>query len=376
MARLRSRTCDWIANRSATRLPARFCGAELVQGVDQRVAAGQRHRDQVGLELHLARQRALGEHHPAEQGVDQRADRPHHDPQHPADPGDADVLAGQAVQERVERVAARDDVPGDLLRHVHPAADRHRPLREVAELVGEHGADLAEGQRVDQAEPDLEVLAGREHQVGDRQVVEHRGVDPRRQVDPVRARRAGLVRDLVQEREQAGMVGGRELERAAIAAAADEHQRLEHEDGQESGRDAASQEPEPRAPVVTEMREQAVRRPGEPGGEAEVQREEGEQAGDREVRVALVCRARPREIGRHAGGERTRLDHGGRQYRDALAAVPTGRMRPPWQRAAGGAAGAHVEAPRLGCPGCGSWSRARTPAAAPTPRSGVRTWRR
>ena len=140
--------------RESERALPRFVGhIQLVQRMDQRVAAGERHGDEIGLQLHLARQRALRQHDDAEHRLHQRADRPHDEREQPADPGDTQVEARQAAQERIERIALRDDVTGNLLGDVDPAADRHRTLTEVTELVREHRLQLAERDGVDETGP-------------------------------------------------------------------------------------------------------------------------------------------------------------------------------------------------------------------------------
>jgi len=59
--------------------------------MNQGVASRERDGDEIGLKLHLPRQGALQEHDPVEHGVDERANRPHHEAQDPADPGDAQI---------------------------------------------------------------------------------------------------------------------------------------------------------------------------------------------------------------------------------------------------------------------------------------------
>ena len=150
--------------------------AELVQRVDQCVAAAEGHRHEVGLELHLAGQCALREDNAHEQRVDQRAERPDHELECPADPRDA---AAQACKKSVQRIAPVDDLRGHLLCDIDPAADCHGLLGEMAELMCEDGLEFAERQHVDEAKPDLEVLARRQDQVQQRKVIRHRCVDAR-----------------------------------------------------------------------------------------------------------------------------------------------------------------------------------------------------
>ncbi|HEX2686828.1 MAG TPA: hypothetical protein VHN14_09420 [Kofleriaceae bacterium] len=173
----------------------------------------------------------------------------------------------------VERVTLDHQVARDLLRHVDPSSDHHRVLREVTELVGEHGLELAERQHVDHAESDLEILARRDDQVDQREVVVHAGVDPGRREHPVRPGRVGLVGEPVQEREQPRVVGRGQLEVVVGLAAPDEDQRLGHEHGEECGRRRDERE----RPVVrwaNHCGDQSVRCPREPAGECEVQRDE------------------------------------------------------------------------------------------------------
>nr|WP_269759705.1 hypothetical protein [Variovorax sp. E3] len=139
-------------------VPGRIGRLHLVERVDQRVAARQAHRHAVGLELHFARQGAVGQHHEAEQAVHHRADGPHQQREQPADPGNAHIGARQAFEKAVEPVALGHDVRRDLLRQVDPSAHRHAALGEVPELVREHRLELGNRQYVDQRQPDLQVL--------------------------------------------------------------------------------------------------------------------------------------------------------------------------------------------------------------------------
>jgi hypothetical protein len=147
-----------VCERQRT-LPRFVGGIQLVQRMDQCVAAGERHGNQVGLVFHLARQCTLRQHDETKHSFHQRADRPDDQRQYPADPRNAQIDARQTAQERVERVALRDDVTGDLLCDVHPSTDRHRPLTEVPELVRQHRLQLAERDGVDETEADLQILA-------------------------------------------------------------------------------------------------------------------------------------------------------------------------------------------------------------------------
>lgn len=278
-------------------------GLQPVQGVDERVGAGERDRHQVGLQLHLARQRALGQHHPAEGGVDQRADRPDDRAQDPADPRHAQIDRRQHLERLVELVALDDDVAGDLLRGVDPAPDRHRALREVTELVGEHRLELAQREHVDEAEPDLQVLARRDDQVGEGQIVEDGGVDPGRDEDAVRPGGARLVGEAVQEGEQARVLVGGELVRALVAVlAAGRDHRLEHEHREEAGAGAAQAEEPPGVAGAGRRGEEPDRGPREPAGEGEVGDDEQRQAGDGQVGVSAVGGAGPGQLGRDVGG--------------------------------------------------------------------------
>ena len=114
-----------------------------MQRIDERVAPCKRDGDEIGVHLHLARQRPLHAERDGEQRVDERSNGPDDDGQEPTDPRDADVDSRPLVEKGVELVAARHDLAGDLLRDVEPASDRHRPLGEMAELVREHRGQLA-----------------------------------------------------------------------------------------------------------------------------------------------------------------------------------------------------------------------------------------
>ena len=74
------------AQRAVPRIIRRL---QPVEAMNQGVAPGERDGDEIGLKLHLPRQRALQEHDPVEHGVDERANRPHYQAQDPTDPGDA-----------------------------------------------------------------------------------------------------------------------------------------------------------------------------------------------------------------------------------------------------------------------------------------------
>jgi len=58
-------------------------------------------------------------------------------------------------------------MPGNLLRDIDPAPDRHRALGEVAEFVRQHGLEFGKRQDVDQAQADQQVFSRRKQQVDD-----------------------------------------------------------------------------------------------------------------------------------------------------------------------------------------------------------------
>ena len=211
-------------------IPGIVSRLQLVQGMHQFVTAGQRDGHQVGLELHLPRQRALRQYHQTKNGVEQRADRPDDQRQAPADPGDTQVDARDERQQLVQCIALGNHLGGDLLGDVDPAADRHRALGEVAELVGQHGLELAQGQHVDQRQTDLQVLARGKQQVQQGQVVEHRRIHPGGEEHPVRSWCSGLIGQLVEEGEQLRLIGFADLVLVGGTATVDEEQRLDHED--------------------------------------------------------------------------------------------------------------------------------------------------
>lgn len=241
-------------------LPAIVGRFQLVQRMHQGVAAGERGGHQVGLVFHLARQRTLRQHHAAKGDLDQRADRPHDQRQPPADPCHTQVDPRQCRQQLVQRIALADDMRGDLLGDIDPTTDRHRALGEVAEFVRQHGLQFAQIQHVDQAQADVQVLARGQQQIEQRQVVEHPGVDLRRQVDLVRTRRAGLIGQPMQEGEQLRLRGGRQFQRAGVAfGALVEHQCLGHEHRQERG--TCGHQPQPYGLLATGALQQPGRQP-------------------------------------------------------------------------------------------------------------------
>jgi hypothetical protein len=132
-------------------------------------------------------------------------------------------------------------VRGDLLGDVHPATHGHGFLCEVAELMRQHGLQLAEREHVHQAEPDFEILARGEQQVRDREIVEHRRVHATREVNAMRTRRPGFGGELVQEFEERGLLGGSDFDVVYGAAVLDEDHRLQHEHGKERGTCARKQ---------------------------------------------------------------------------------------------------------------------------------------
>lgn len=299
-------------------VPGFVGGAQTVQRVHQRVATGQRSRDQIRLVFHLARQRALRQHHAAEDHLDQRTDRPDDQREDPPDPGDPEIDAGEARQERIQRIALGDDMARDLLRDVDPAAHCHRALREMAELVRQHRFQFAEAEHVDQPQPDLEVLARGEDQVGQRKIVEHAGIDMRGQVHASRPRCARLVGQTMQELEQFRLLAGIEFEvEIVLLGALVEDQRLEHEDREEGGASAGDQRHEAVAAAARQQAgEQPVGGPREPGQQAEIDDDEGEQAQHREPGMAAVVGAGIGEAwryGRGAGGIEDWHDGGSRQ---------------------------------------------------------------
>jgi hypothetical protein len=56
-----------------------------MQCLHERIATRHRHRHEIGLELHLTRERALRDHEQMEDGIGQQADRPNGQPHRPAE---------------------------------------------------------------------------------------------------------------------------------------------------------------------------------------------------------------------------------------------------------------------------------------------------
>ena len=231
-------------------VPGHVGGAQLVQRVHQRVAARERDRDEVRLTLHLVVEGALGAHDDGEDGVQDGAQGPDDQAHDPADPRDAQIDRRDAAQEAVEDVALVHDVRGDALGDERPAPHRHGALREVPELVREHGAHLAQRERVDEAEADVEVLPGREDEVEDREVVEDARVHAAGEEHPVGPGRARLVGDVVKEREQARLGRGVDLDLARVVRLVAEEQRLEHEQPEERERQRQEERPLVPVPVI------------------------------------------------------------------------------------------------------------------------------
>ena len=198
--------CFCTANRSATlrlsrsfrirerqrAVPGLVGDIQLVQRMDQRVAAGERHSNQVGLVFHLARQRALRQHDETEHvSISERIDQTISDSTQPTQ------AMRRSKRDRPRRNAssrrAAQSVAGDLLRDVDPAADGHRALREVAELVRQHRlATRRASAALTRPRPISRFLRDGNSRFSRRQVVEHRRVDARRQEHAMRraARRA------------------------------------------------------------------------------------------------------------------------------------------------------------------------------------------
>jgi hypothetical protein len=277
---------------------------QAVQRVDQRIAAGQRHGDQVGLHFHFARQGALHQHHQLEQRFNQRTDRPDNELQHADQHAHPEIDVANRNQDVVERIAPRDQVAGDLLGDIYPAPDRHRALAEVAEFVRQHRAELAQRQRVDQRQPDFQVFLRWENQVEQRQVIEHGGIHARRQEDLVRTRRPGGIGQLVQKGEQARLLGGRDFMQVGRLGVLDREQGLDHEAAQKQG--AQGHQPRHDAQVgAGAADDDAVGGVEEPAGQRKIQGHEQQQTGNGQPCTVLVGGAGPGQLGgQFAGGRR------------------------------------------------------------------------
>ena len=202
--------------------------------------------------------------------------------------------------------------PGDLLRDVHPPPDGHAALCEMAELVGQHRGHLAQVERVDQAEPDLEVLLRGDQQIGQRQIVEHGRVHAHRQEHAMRPRGARPIRQCIQEAKQLRFLLGRHLEIGRSVARLDEEQRAQQKDGEQARERAAHEVEEAITASAKQVRKQAVAGPAEPPGQREVQGHERKQPQHCEPGVPFVTR---RGTGQVRG-------HGGRRWRQQAHPIP------------------------------------------------------
>lgn len=105
----------------------------------------------------------------------------------------------------VEPIAAVDQVVEHSIGHVQVAAQSDAPLREMSELVRQHGLELRKIYHVDQAQPDQQILLRRNHQIDERRIVDqrrvHLGADHH-----VPRRRADVFIHPANEREESGML--------------------------------------------------------------------------------------------------------------------------------------------------------------------------
>jgi hypothetical protein len=275
--------------------PSVVCGSEAMQRVDEAVAAAHGHCHPVRLELHVPAERAMREDQHAQERVEHRADRPHEEAHQPADPSDAQVDVRDERQHLVEAGARHDDVPSDLLGHVHPAPDGHRALREVPVLVRDDGLQLVERQHVDEAEPELEVLLRRDDEVDEREVVEDTCVDARGEEDAMRLRRPRFHGERVQEREETRLVRFEDLHGLWIHRVLD-HEKAAHEEAEEEER----RERDEQARKEVRSGDEAIGDPAEVPCQPEVDRDEREEPHRRDPRAALVRRGRRDERRRYA----------------------------------------------------------------------------
>ena len=287
---------QFLTGKAQRSLPGVISGTEPMKRMHQRIAARQRDRHHIGVELHLPRQRSLREHNEAEHRVQQRAQRPDHEAKNPADPRDAEIETGKPHEETIEDVALIDDVGGHLLRNVDPAADGHRSLTEMPELVCEHRFELAEVQTVDEGQPDLEILLRGEDQIEQRQIVEHGRIHTGRQEHAVRSRCAGFIGQAEEELEELRLVLRGDLDVVDLAAVIYEEERLHEKHGQECR--AARRDVGPEFPLrrIRGGNEVVVSRPREPAGQRQVQRDEQHQAEQGYLCLALVRRTRRGQI--------------------------------------------------------------------------------
>jgi hypothetical protein len=172
----------------------------------------------------------------------------------------------------------------------------------MPELVREHGFELRERQRVDERQADLEVLLRRDHEIQHRQIVEDGGIDARRQEHAMRPRRARLVGKTVQKGEEPRLLLGGNLDVLDLVAVLDEEQRLQHEDGEERGAESADEKPQRVVAADEGAGQEAPRGPGEPAGESEIKRDEGNEAGHGQPGVSPVARCGTGQGRGHGGG--------------------------------------------------------------------------
>src|SRR5262249_55290659 len=269
------------------------------QAVNDRVAAGDADRDQVGLELHLPRQAGVGE-----------IDHAEHPAQEPANHIEHRI---ERVQRLVEPIAAKDDLADDAVGGVDVTSQAHAPLGKVAKLVSEHRFEFRQVQAIDQAEADVQILRDRYEQAPEGARVEDAGVDLRRQHDLRGRRRAGVSADLADECEQARVIGFGDLDALMVVAARELEQALDEVErqqtrGERHEADEPNHEERDTGAVVVEfaqVQEQAAgqaTQAAEAGDEREVNEQKQEQTGDDQRGPQPIAERGPGEVGRDAFG--------------------------------------------------------------------------
>jgi hypothetical protein len=185
----------------------------------------------------------------------------------------------------VEPVPVFHDSPEGAVGDVHVLPQLHAALREVAELVGQKRLELAEGQDVDQAETQVQVLGHGPHQGQEGLLVEGRGVHVRAQENAVRHRRPHVRTHPADEREQPRLLllGDLDLEGLALPVPLEKPLDEVQENDEAGQRRRQSPDAEPEGED-----EGQARRAGQ---QAQVQREEQGQADQHQNDVVPVAGA-------------------------------------------------------------------------------------
>ena len=167
-----------------------------------RVAAGYAHSHVVGVELHLPGQGEIEQIDRFEHAAENRAQQPDDAEQPPRRERDTDIETAPASQPVIPGIAGEDDVPQHAIGHVDIGAQGHALLREVPELVGEHGLEFPHVDSVDEPGPDQQILPRRQHEIEQRRIVKHGRVHIGAHVHAGRPRSGGFIADALDELEE------------------------------------------------------------------------------------------------------------------------------------------------------------------------------